>query len=188
MMTLLPSERAGPSFHPTICRGKFQGSTQATTPAGSRTISPRLRLPEGEVLPYCLSLNSACHSRQSMVSGRSVHRFSRMGLPLSILSSTASSTMCFSIRPQSLRNIFLRSVGCILDHTPESKVLRATDTALSTSSLPQLATWASSLPVAGLMVAKVLPEAAGINLPSIKAMVGYFRLAARFSYSWQVRN
>ena len=91
-MTLLPSARAGPSFQPTIMSGKFHGRTQATTPAGSRTMSPSLPSPEGEMPPYCLSAHSACHSRHSMVSGRSVSRHSRTGFPLSSDSRTASST------------------------------------------------------------------------------------------------
>ncbi len=39
-ITLLPAARAGPTFQASISIGKFQGSTQAATPTGSRTISP----------------------------------------------------------------------------------------------------------------------------------------------------
>ena len=45
-------------------------------------------------------------------------------------------------------------------------------TALSTSSRPQEATRAISLPVAGLTVGIVSPERAGANVPPIKASVG----------------
>ena len=74
--------------------------------------------------------------------------------------------------PMKRMRIFLRSEGCISDQTPPSKALRAAATALSTSSRPQEATRAISLPVAGLTVGIVSPERAGANVPPIKASVG----------------
>ena len=74
--------------------------------------------------------------------------------------------------PMKRMRIFLRSEGCIRDQAPLSKALRAAATALSTSSRPQEATRAISLPVAGLTVGIVSPERAGANVPPIKASVG----------------
>src|SRR5581483_1508849 len=61
---------------------------------------------------------------------------------------------------------------------PFSKAARAALTARSTSSLSHSATLASTLPVAGLMLSKVLPEAAGTYLPLMKAWLRYWRPAA----------
>ena len=41
-MTLLPVASAGPIFQAAINNGKFHGTIQATTPTGSRVISPIL--------------------------------------------------------------------------------------------------------------------------------------------------
>jgi hypothetical protein len=63
----------------------------------------------------------------------------------------------------------LRSEGAIFAQVPFSKAARAAFTARSTSSLSPDATWFRTLPVAGLMLSKVLPEADGTYLPLMKA-------------------
>src|SRR5215467_3806191 len=55
-------------------------------------------------------------------------------------------------------------------HRPSSKVRRAAFTARSMSSLSPSATRASTCPVAGLTVSKVLPDAASTHLPSISIL------------------
>ena len=63
----------------------------------------------------------------------------------------------------------LALAGAICDHTPFSKAARAAFTARSTSSLSHSATLVSTLPSIGEMQSKVLPDAAAVNLPSMKA-------------------
>ena len=48
-MTELPADNAGPIFHASIISGKFHGSTQATTPTGSRMMSPSASSPDGDI-------------------------------------------------------------------------------------------------------------------------------------------
>ena len=48
-ITLLPPASAGAIFHASIMRGKFQGSTQPTTPKGSRVIRPTASAFAGEI-------------------------------------------------------------------------------------------------------------------------------------------
>ena len=48
-ITELPEASAGPIFQASIIKGKFHGSTQATTPMGSLTISPSASSPDGEI-------------------------------------------------------------------------------------------------------------------------------------------
>ena len=49
-MTEQPAASAGPIFHAIISSGKFHGSTQPTTPIGSRTTSAMAPWPTGAVL------------------------------------------------------------------------------------------------------------------------------------------
>ncbi len=46
-MTLLPAASAGPIFQASISSGKFHGSTQPTTPTGSRTTRASASSPTG---------------------------------------------------------------------------------------------------------------------------------------------
>jgi hypothetical protein len=66
--------------------------------------------------------------------------------------------------------------GFIAAQGPPSIAFRAAATARSRSSVPASATSAIVSPVAGLTVAKRLPEADGANVPSMKRSV--FRVTA----------
>src|SRR5262249_40168981 len=111
-------------------------------------------------------------------SGMSMRELSRIGLPMSRVSSRASSSLWESIRSAKRIRTFLRSEGAILAQVPFSKAARAAATARSTSSLSPAATWLMTLPVAGLRFSKVLPEAAGTYLPLMKAWPRKARPAA----------
>src|SRR5262245_32553768 len=111
-----------------------------------------------------------------------------MVLPLSRLSITANSRALRLISLTRRINASLRSRGCSLDQRPSSKAARAFLTARSTSLTSHAATLASTLPVAGLCVSKVLPDLAGRNAPLMKACVGSDRLLAIALYSSVVRN
>src|SRR5271165_2531714 len=106
-----------------------------------------------------------------MVSGKSAARATEYGLPLSSDSSCASSSACFSIKSASLYISCPRCDADILRHAPLSNAARAAATALSTSAASASATRAMGSPVDGLIVAKVLPEAASTHLPLIKSLV-----------------
>ena len=69
----------------------------------------------------------------------------------------------------SLTSTVLRFLGKARDQLPLSKAVRAAVTARSTSSLSHSATVVSNLPLIGLTLSKVLPEAAGTYLPPMKA-------------------
>ena len=170
--TEFPAARAGPIFQAAISSGKFQGRTAPTTPTGSRTMIAMASSPTGADLSYTLSINSACHLMVSMASGRSIESQSRMGLPDSMLSITASSRRLRVISLHSRMRTSLRSAGANFAHRPSSNACRALRTARSTSSAPQAATSASGSPVAGLVDMKVAPESAGRNLPSMNELAG----------------
>src|SRR5215470_2901447 len=106
-----------------------------------------------------------------MVSGRSAAFATLYGLPLSRDSSCASSSACFSMRSASL---FIKTPRCeavIFFHGPFSNAARAAATALSTSAASASATCEMTSPVEGLMVGKVLPEAASTHLLLIRSFV-----------------
>ena len=83
-----------------------------------------------------------------------------MGLPMSSVSSSASSSPCFTIRSANCSRIFLRLAGRMPTQVPLRNAARAAVTARLMSSVSPAATRASSLPVAGLMESNVAPEAA----------------------------
>ena len=91
-----------------------------------------------------------------------------MGLPLSAVSSAASSGVFASMSCASLYIMRPRSRAETFDHDP-SKARRAAATALSISALSPSATSASVAPVAGFGVVKVLPDSASTHLPSMKS-------------------
>ena len=171
-ITELPAARAGPSFQPSMAAGKFHGSTAPTTPAGSRTISPRLSSPVGEILPNSLSRLSAYQRSVFTTSGRSRSSQSAIGFPASSASSRAIWAALASTRSAKRSSTRLRSAGASLLHRPLSKAARAATTARSMSSAPHSATAARAWPVAGFSVSKVCPDTESVNEPLMKARVG----------------
>src|SRR5262252_4856672 len=97
---------------------------------------------------------------------------SKIGLPLSRVSSSASSSACWSISSAILSKIRVRPWGLIEGHLPSSKALRACLTASSTSALSPSATRHSTSSLAGLRVSKVLPDLDGTHLPPIRSFFG----------------
>ena len=92
-----------------------------------------------------------------------------MGLPMSSVSSSASSSRFFIISSASFSMMRLRLAGGMLAQVPLSKAARAAFTAASTSACSQAATLVSTWPVAGFTQSKVLPVSEGVNLPPMKA-------------------
>ena len=92
-----------------------------------------------------------------------------MGLPMSSVSSSASSSRFFIISSASFSMMRLRLAGGMLAQVPLSKAARAAFTAASTSACSQAATLVSTWPVAGFTQSKVLPVREGWNLPPMKA-------------------
>ena len=124
---------------------------------------------------------SPFQAMQLAAAGTSIEELSRMGLPMSSVSSRASSPACLSMSSASFKRRRLRWAGAMRDHLPDSKARRAAATARSTSSLSQAAILAMTSPVAGLTQSKVCPEAASTYLPSMKACVRKVRrVASRF--------
>ncbi len=187
-ITEFPAESAGPIFQASIIRGKFQGSTQPTTPAGSRITSPSASSPDGDTWSYSLSVASACQWMHCTVSGRSVNAHSRIGLPDSRLSMTASSWRCRLMSLPSWIKTCLRSRGCKRDHSPLSNASRALLTAKSTSFASHAAILPSRSPVAGLNVSMVLPDFGLMKLPFTYAFTGSESSAAMALYSSCVRS
>ena len=103
----------------------------------------------------------------STANGRSATRATAYGLPLSIDSSSASSSRSRSMRSASRHSKRPFSDGLTLAQTPSSKARRAAATARSTSALSPSGTLAITAPVAGLYTSNVLPEAALTILPSM---------------------
>ncbi|MOA01208.1 hypothetical protein D3C78_1206000 [compost metagenome] len=115
--------------------------------------------------------------------GTSTARASEIGLPMSRVSSSASSSSCASSSPAKRSSTALRLAGASRDHTPDSKVARASATAHSASASSQLATCASRRPSIGLRQSKVAPETAAAYSPWMKARLSIFRMLARCSHS-----
>src|SRR5438067_2165449 len=116
--------------------------------------------PVGATSSYTLSIASAYHCRQRAAPGISTFRLSEMGFPMSSVSRSASSSVCARMASAKRSRIFLRFAGAVCDQTPLRNAARAAATARLMSSSSPAATRARSLPVPGLMVSKVAPEAA----------------------------
>src|SRR4029453_4652320 len=96
---------------------------------------------------------------------------SKMGLPLSSVSSFPNSSAREDRRSAARVRIFPRWRGFIDAQGPDSNALRAAATAPSRSEVPASATSAIVSPVAGLTVAKRLPLAEGTKFPPMKRSV-----------------
>ena len=90
----------------------------------------------------------------------STFRLSVIGLPMSRVSSSASSSVCLVMSSAKRNSARLRLAGARLAQLPLRNTARAAATARLMSSVSPEATRASSLPVAGLMESNVTPEAA----------------------------
>ena len=61
IITEQPAAKAGEAFQTAIIKGKFQGTTPATTPIGSFTIKLVIDGSVGPTFPKTLSINSPYH-------------------------------------------------------------------------------------------------------------------------------
>lgn len=100
------------------------------------------------------------------------------GLPLSIDSSSANSSIRSSISSRMRQTIRLRSDGLILPQGPSTSARRAAATAKSTSTPSPLAAVEISAPVAGSNTGNVSPVNASMHLPSMRCPTGRPRKAA----------
>src|SRR5438270_3670121 len=113
-----------------------------------------------------------------MTSGKSAVRATCLGFPLSSDSRVASSSMLASIKSARRFKSFPRSEADIRLQTDLAwKALRAAFTASSTSGASASATLASTSPVAGLMVSKLLPDTLSTHLLSIRIFVCLIKFA-----------
>ena len=96
----------------------------------------------------------------SVAFGTSTARASRIGLPMSIVSSSASSSACSAISPASRWSACLRFLGASRDQAPDSNAARAPATARSMSAESPAATVATTSPPIGLTQSNVSPETA----------------------------
>ncbi|MNV67390.1 hypothetical protein D3C71_1601920 [compost metagenome] len=112
---------------------------------------------------------------------------SPIGLPMSRVSSSASSSTFLRSRSAKRISLALRLAGASCDHTPALKVARAFSTARLASARSQLATLARKRPSTGLRHSKVSPDAASVYSPLMKARPSIFSCWARCSQSARVR-
>ena len=106
----------------------------------------------------------------SVASGTSTFVASRIGLPMSMVSSSASSSACSDISPASFWSTRLRFFGASRDQAPDSNAARAPATARSTSAVSPAATCATTSPAIGLTQSNVSPETASTYAPSMNAL------------------
>src|SRR5713226_3844991 len=104
--------------------------------------------------------------------GTSKKDVSVIGLPLSRLSSSANSSALSSMMSPTFHRMRARSAGGRSRQDPRSKLARAALTARSTSSRSPSATSASTSPLEGSSVGKVLPEAASTQRPPMNSSFG----------------
>ena len=91
---------------------------------------------------------------------------SRIGLPLSQVSATASAAVCSSIRSAILLRTAARSAGAVLPHAGAAAC--AASSALSISASSDRATSQNTWPVTGVGFSKYRPLAGATHLPPMK--------------------
>ena len=138
--------------------------------------------PVGATSPYTLSMASAYQRIARAAPGTSSRRLWRIGLPVSRVSSSASSSRWASIRSANLCSTALRWAGEACDQSPRSKTPRAAWTARSTSAFLPRATSASVCWAVGSTVANTLLSAAALYSPLINSRVS---IAILFAFSCQ---
>src|SRR5688572_3246105 len=116
---------------------------------------------------------------QFAAEGMSTASESPIGLPVSSVSSSASSSLLASMRSASLSNTRLRALGSCCDQLPRRNAARALATARSMSRASPAAIAPSERPVAGLMLSKVAPLTEGTNRPSMNTPERSLSAAAR---------
>ncbi|MNV74651.1 hypothetical protein D3C71_1678900 [compost metagenome] len=121
-----------------------------------------------------------------MLPGRSTDSESEIGLPMSNVSSRASSSAWACNNSEKRTITALRIAGAWRDQTPDSNDNRALATAKFASAASQLATKASTRPSIGLMHSKVAPELADTYLPLMKARPSMLSALALASHSDRV--
>ena len=150
----------------------------AITPTGSRTIIASSWLLVVATSPYTLSIASAYQRMARAAPGISSRRLCRIGLPVSRVSSSASSSAWASIKSASLFSTALRLAGEESDQSPRSNTPRAALTARSISTLLPRAIFASGAWVTGSTVSKVSFSAAAVYSPLINKRFSMARLNA----------
>jgi len=101
-----------------------------------------------------------------MASGMSAAIVSRIGLPLSMVSTEASTCRFSCMRSAILFRISARFAGAVAPQA--SFALCAASSASSMSPAWERATWQIGLPVIGLILSKYLPSTGGTHLPPMK--------------------
>ena len=87
-----PAARAGATFHAAMVRGKFQGTTAPTTPAGSRVMRARASRAVWGISSRILSQASPNHAKVLATALTSMLLASWAGLPISSAMRRASSS------------------------------------------------------------------------------------------------
>ena len=179
-----PAASAGATFQLANVSGKFHGTTAPTTPVGSRVT----RASESGAVwgDSSVSLSASCpYQRKVLIAARSSMAYaSVIGLPISRLTVSASSSRRSSSSSAIRSRTRPRSAGARRGHGPVSKARRAAATARSTSASRASATRTRVWPSRGEITANDAPSPAS-SLPSMWCCVGRpSSLARRSSSSW----
>jgi hypothetical protein len=146
--TVQPAASAAPTFSTIWCRGKFHGVMHPTTPTGSRTIS---ELPTSRPSKSKVRASSAKCAKLNVGRPTCTTFAHASGMPMSLDSSAASSSVFATIASWVLCSRSARSAGGVCDQV--ANAVRAAATALSTSAAVPSATSAMTCSVAGLTTA-----------------------------------
>ena len=143
-----PAANTGASFHAAIKNGKFQGTIWPTTPIGSLRIKFRVFSSIIVEVPSSARITPAKYLKWSAANGISAPVVSRIGLPLSIVSTVAKNSAFSSIISAILLSTAALSTGVVFPHVLNASF--AAKIASSTSLLVASAISAKNSPFAGL--------------------------------------
>ncbi len=133
IITEQPAAKAGAIFHTAIIKGKFQGTTPATTPIGSLTIKLVIDGSVAATLPKTLSINSPYHWKCIGASFATSLIQSAINFPESTHSNTEFSSPFFLNNSANFNKTSFLCSGVVRDHTPLLNAFLEALTARSTS-------------------------------------------------------
>ena len=168
--TVLPHASAGPIFPAQFVIGKLKGVMQATTPTGSRTITPAAReRPVSRGGTPCSSgavASSAARSSRPATARTCCASATARTAPVSAMVSSTRPSISPWNRSAAVRSNAARSPPLMVRHGPRSKASRAALAAASACATEQAGAWPAISSVAGFTTGYV-PPAAGTQRPPI---------------------
>ena len=162
-MNVFPHAMANGRNQSGTMKGKLNGVMPAKTPIGWRSMSESIPRETSSRFAPCISDGMPVATSTHSSPRRTSPEASLIALPLSTVTSMASSSLASSRRYLKSKHTRARSTGGV--ERQAGKASRAARTASSTTDAPESGTWPSTSPLAGLVISIVSAPSASTQRP-----------------------